>query len=503
MVDFSRQEVIWGKAGQEVLASTNLVVLGAENLGREIVKSAAILGIGEVGKGKIHVASNYRATAADMFLDLPFEEGSLVVRSLPSMISRLNPTTSIIPFHGDPTVHYLSHLGTIDGIISTVNDPRIQELVLEYASSKKIPLFLLSTDLCKGTLSPGIDRIAGYDGSIQGTIVSNIFAGVTLEECRKQLFLKNQRKFKDTRVMLRDGTIQEYFKVIGDDIRLDRAFTYSINGDRMGQGSEWMLGEGDLSGKKIMILGGGAIGNYVADILARFFPSRLDVVDFDVYEEHNLNRQPLAYGQIGRKKSEVLAERIRTISRGKTASQAFFAKIEESSSSKEAYRSIGRSWLELHPYDLLVGCFDRFDVRKFVHECALTLQTPYADLGSSPQGGRVNLYVPGKTRCLDCSYGIHQVYANDVILRTKHEAARARVVAGNPSGIDHLHCRDVEGSVNMSNQIVAGLFAGEMRKVFSSDYGNICDFLKYRGESGMKIQWEPDTKPCSCSGRKS
>lgn len=73
---------------------------------------------------------------------------------------------------------------------------------------------------------------------------------------------------------------------------------------------------GEESMKKIhsccvMVVGAGAVGGYAIEALARSGVGRLIIVDFDMIDISNINRQILALDQsIGRRKVELAAERI-------------------------------------------------------------------------------------------------------------------------------------------------------------------------------------------------
>ena len=64
----------------------------------------------------------------------------------------------------------------------------------------------------------------------------------------------------------------------------------------------------------VMVVGLGAVGGYALEAVARAGIGKLILVDFDRFDETNVNRQILALSStIGRKKSEVAAERVREI----------------------------------------------------------------------------------------------------------------------------------------------------------------------------------------------
>ena len=69
-----------------------------------------------------------------------------------------------------------------------------------------------------------------------------------------------------------------------------------------------------LAASKVLVIGCGGLGGNIIEYLARAGVGSLTVVDGDVFEESNLNRQILSTSEnIGRKKALAAAERIRAI----------------------------------------------------------------------------------------------------------------------------------------------------------------------------------------------
>lgn len=69
-----------------------------------------------------------------------------------------------------------------------------------------------------------------------------------------------------------------------------------------------------LQNASVTIVGVGGVGGEVAVLLARSGVGRLRLVDFDVVDETNINRQAVAYtNTVGKKKTDVLAEIIKKI----------------------------------------------------------------------------------------------------------------------------------------------------------------------------------------------
>lgn len=69
-----------------------------------------------------------------------------------------------------------------------------------------------------------------------------------------------------------------------------------------------------LGQSKVMIVGLGAVGGYVLEALARSGIGHFILVDFDVFEESNINRQILATtNTLGQKKTDIAKQRVLSI----------------------------------------------------------------------------------------------------------------------------------------------------------------------------------------------
>ena len=72
-----------------------------------------------------------------------------------------------------------------------------------------------------------------------------------------------------------------------------------------------------LTEKTVLVLGVGGVGGYVCEALARSGIGKLIIVDFDLVDETNINRQIIAVDStIGLKKVDVLEKRIKDINSG-------------------------------------------------------------------------------------------------------------------------------------------------------------------------------------------
>lgn len=74
------------------------------------------------------------------------------------------------------------------------------------------------------------------------------------------------------------------------------------------------MANGKLAQSSVGIAGLGGLGSNATMALARAGIGRLVLVDFDIVEQKNLNRQAFSIGQVGMKKTEAMADNITAVS---------------------------------------------------------------------------------------------------------------------------------------------------------------------------------------------
>ncbi len=114
-----------------------------------------------------------------------------------------------------------------------------------------------------------------------------------------------------------------------------------------------------LSSKRIAIVGCGGLGGLVIEALARIGVGYLRVIDGDVFEESNLNRQLLCTEAVlGREKAVVAAERIHAIN-SEVEADPIVTFLEEANAAEL-----------LAGVDCVVDCLDNLEARFWMaHAC--------------------------------------------------------------------------------------------------------------------------------------
>jgi tRNA A37 threonylcarbamoyladenosine dehydratase len=188
---------------------------------------------------------------------------------------------------------------------------------------------------------------------------------------------------------------------VEDTYKLHRRF------DRMGR----LVGD-DLMKKlftsKVMVVGLGGVGSFVAESLARSGVGELQLVDFDKVCVTNTNRQLQAMkGTIGKYKATVLAERLQTIN-----PQANIQPLQ-----KFYNKDTSESLFALKP-DFIVDCIDNITAK--CHLLATARAKGVRVVSSMGASGRMD---PTQIRIADLSETTNDPFAESVrkILRQQYD----------------------------------------------------------------------------------
>lgn len=130
-----------------------------------------------------------------------------------------------------------------------------------------------------------------------------------------------------------------------------------------------------LSKKRVLIVGVGGVGSYAAEAVARSGIGEITLMDGDVVEESNLNRQLVALGStIGVNKAIVMAERIKDIDSEKKvcALNRFYEKDDR---------------LDLEKYDFIIDAIDKIEAKIALIENATKAGTRI--ISSMGAGGKI------------------------------------------------------------------------------------------------------------------
>jgi molybdopterin/thiamine biosynthesis adenylyltransferase len=198
-----------------------------------------------------------------------------------------------------------------------------------------------------------------------------------------------------------------------------------------------------LDNSIVVLVGVGAIGSYVATILASSGIGKLVIIEFDTIELSNLNRQLLFRNEdVGKPKAEIAAQRLRELNPD-IIIEFHQGKMEEVPVAvyKEA--------------NVIIGCLDTFIGRRWLSSMALNVKKPLILGGMFAFLGDVQVIIPFKTACFECQP-----------LVPDEELAQACT----PFGVERQTEREVEEdpklpAISTLSSIIGGVMAQEALKL--------------------------------------
>lgn len=150
-------------------------------------------------------------------------------------------------------------------------------------------------------------------------------------------------------------------------------------------------GQEKLANAKILVCGAGGLGSTVLANLASVGIGTIGVVDNDVLELSNLNRQYIhKFDALGKVKVESAKKWINEFNPDITVN-AYQTRLDE-----ENYSEI------VEGYDFIMDCFDSFKSKFLLNKIAVKTGKTLIHGGVTEFFGQVSVIFPGKTACLNC-----------------------------------------------------------------------------------------------------
>jgi adenylyltransferase/sulfurtransferase len=151
-------------------------------------------------------------------------------------------------------------------------------------------------------------------------------------------------------------------------------------------------GQRKIISSSVLIIGAGGLGSPVALYLALAGVGKIGIVDFDIVDRSNLQRQILHVTEsVGIPKVESARQRLAAHN-----PNVEVVTHEEPITSENAFRII-------EPYDYVVNGADNFATRYLVNDASYLLKKPLIDGSILMFDGQATTYVPGKG-CYRCLY---------------------------------------------------------------------------------------------------
>lgn len=150
-------------------------------------------------------------------------------------------------------------------------------------------------------------------------------------------------------------------------------------------------GQNKFLNSSVLVAGAGGLGSAVIPALASAGIGRIGIIDNDVIELSNLNRQFIhKFNNIGKSKVESAKNWIKEYNPD-TQVKTYPLRLD-----KTNYHGI------IDSYDLIIDCFDSYKSKFLLNKIAIESNKPLIHGGVTEFYGQVTTIIPGKTACLGC-----------------------------------------------------------------------------------------------------
>ncbi len=152
-------------------------------------------------------------------------------------------------------------------------------------------------------------------------------------------------------------------------------------------------GQEKLIDSKVLVIGAGGLGSPVLLYLASVGVGTIGIVDNDVVDVSNLQRQVLHIeGRVGKPKAES----------AETSLKARNSHTEIVTYNMYLDRSNGPEIMK--EYDVIVDCTDNFKSKFSINDMAIDAKKPLIHAGVQRMQGQVMTIIPGETACYRCVF---------------------------------------------------------------------------------------------------
>lgn len=146
-----------------------------------------------------------------------------------------------------------------------------------------------------------------------------------------------------------------------------------------------------LNNSHVTIVGAGAIGTSTAELLSRAGIKKLTIIDRDIIELNNLQRQSLYIEEdIDKPKAEVIKKRL--------------IQIDSELEIDSHIEDLDNTNIDLIKSDLILDCTDNIETRQLINEYSIKNNIPWIYSSVIGSSGFILNIIPNKTPCFNCIF---------------------------------------------------------------------------------------------------
>ncbi len=191
-------------------------------------------------------------------------------------------------------------------------------------------------------------------------------------------------------------------------------------------------GQEKLSNSSVTIVGAGSTGTVAAELLARAGIGRLTIIDHDIVEESNLNRQVLyAEADVEKPKAEAAAKRLREIN----------SQVEV----KAEKMHLSQDNVETLQSDVVLDCTDNMQTRLLINDYCKREDIPWIYAAAVEARGMV--YVTKGSPCFKCVFqkakSLEQCETHGILNTASTQVASVQATEALKLLLGGKHCQDL------------------------------------------------------------
>ncbi len=154
-----------------------------------------------------------------------------------------------------------------------------------------------------------------------------------------------------------------------------------------------LIGQKKLNGAKVLVVGAGGLGSAALFYLVSAGIGTIGIIDNDVVDYTNLNRQIIHFEEdIGKTKTESAQYKLHLLNKN-TNIITYNKKLLESNA-KDIIKN----------FDYVIDASDNFETKFLINDICVSLRKPFTIAGISRFEGQILTVIPGKTACYRCIY---------------------------------------------------------------------------------------------------
>lgn len=448
-----------GEETQRKLKELHVLVSGSGTLSQIFLSALAGLGV-----GRITIIDNERINPEDLneFLCFNNNPNKKKIESIKEILNKINPVVKIDTYYSKLNKFLISDNPNV--IVDATNSIMSKIDSLNLSKEYNVPFLSAFSNKNKGVMicsSPKISLedsleclLQEFDELDYGDVTNGIMAGILSSEILRIASPNLEEEINQSSTKNKDN--KELFKI-----------TYNLCSNNRWNGDELKYVDYSMSNslnKKILLVGAGALGNFVGLNLSLMGVGEITIIDDDKIEQTNLNRQVLFYGQVGRYKAEVLAEKLNEIS-----------PIIKAKHYIERFNEKNRDMINANHYDLIFSCVDSFETRFLLDKCAEEHRIPLINGQTYAFGGELQVYWPKFSKSINNQIDLEGMI--EVLKEEKPKNQRSGC-ANNPYP-----------SIITPNLIIGSAMVGEAKIIFEKHNHNKLNgrlFYEYPRSYGLK-----------------